>query len=60
MDQISEAQPWLEETDLSIAEMAEKLGYRSEAAFNRAFKAFVGKTPGKVRRESSKSRSAFG
>lgn len=48
------ASHWLEETDLPIAEMAGKLGYQSEAAFNRAFKTFLGKTPGKVRRESSK------
>lgn len=45
------ASTWLRETNLSIGEMAEKLNYQSEAAFNRAFKAFVGKTPGAVRRE---------
>lgn len=44
---------WLTDTDLSIAEMAEKLDYQSEAAFNRAFKAFVGQTPGAVRRGKS-------
>jgi len=44
------ASNWLVDTDLSIAEMAEKLGYQSEAAFNRAFKAFVGQTPGAKRR----------
>lgn len=53
------ATTWLEETDLSIAEMAEKLGYQSEAAFNRAFKVFLGKTPGKVRRESSRRAMGF-
>ncbi|MGD7653585.1 MAG: AraC family transcriptional regulator [Verrucomicrobiales bacterium] len=46
---------WLRETDQSLAEMAEKLDYQSEAAFNRAFKTFTGKTPGMVRREARKS-----
>ena len=41
---------WLEESDLAIAEIAEKLSYESEASFNRAFKKFTGKTPGAVRR----------
>ncbi len=31
-------------------ELAEQLGYRSEAAFCRAFKRFSGVTPGSVRR----------
>jgi AraC-like DNA-binding protein len=43
---------WLRDSDLPISEMAEQLGYQSEAAFNRAFKSFTGKTPGAVRREA--------
>lgn len=41
---------WLRDTDMPIVEMAEKLGYQSEAAFNRAFKKVLGQTPGRVRR----------
>tara|TARA_R110002096_G_scaffold238581_7_gene430152 strand:+ start:734 stop:1795 length:1062 start_codon:yes stop_codon:yes gene_type:complete len=44
---------WLKETDASVGEMAERLGYQSEAAFNRAFKNFVGETPGAVRRRAA-------
>jgi len=40
----------LERNDLSIAEAAEQVGYESEAAFNRAFKKFVGMPPGAWRR----------
>ena len=34
----------------SVGDLAEKLGYNSEAAFNRAFKKTIGLTPGAVRR----------
>src|SRR3712207_2236918 len=34
-----------------VAELAERLGYRSEAAFARAFKRVIGRPPGAVRRE---------
>ncbi|MEM1295974.1 MAG: AraC family transcriptional regulator [Verrucomicrobiota bacterium] len=44
---------WLRETDDSVGEMAERLGYQSEAAFNRAFKNFIGVTPGAVRRSAA-------
>jgi AraC-like DNA-binding protein len=40
----------LERKDLSIAEAAAEAGYESEAAFNRAFKKFVGVPPGTWRR----------
>ncbi|MGB6221385.1 AraC family transcriptional regulator [Haloferula sp.] len=48
------AMNWLRDTDLPLAEMADQLSYQSEAAFNRAFKTFTGKTPGSVRREARK------
>jgi len=48
------AMNWLRETDIPLSEMAEQLDYQSEAAFNRAFKSFTGKTPGAVRREAKK------
>jgi AraC-like DNA-binding protein len=40
----------LERNDLSIAKAAVEVGYESEAAFNRAFKRFVGMPPGAWRR----------
>lgn len=36
---------------LSIADIAGRLGYQSEAAFSRAFKRFVGMSPGAARRQ---------
>ncbi len=41
---------WLEQDDDSLAEIAERLGYESEAAFSRAFKRVRGVSPGAVRR----------
>jgi AraC-like DNA-binding protein len=45
------ASSWLADDDLGIGEMAGRLGYRSEAAFSRAFKRFLGVSPGSVRRQ---------
>lgn len=39
----------LREEGLTLAELASDLGYRSEAAFSRAFKRFMGVSPGSVR-----------
>ncbi len=39
----------LRTVDLPVAEVAERVGYASEAAFGRAFKRVVGETPGEVR-----------
>lgn len=44
------ATTWLREGGATLAEMASRLGYRSEAAFSRAFKRIVGASPGAVRR----------
>jgi AraC-like DNA-binding protein len=41
---------WLTDGDLTVGEAAHRLGYESEAAFNRAFKRLVGVAPGTVRR----------
>ncbi|MCC7381900.1 MAG: AraC family transcriptional regulator [Deltaproteobacteria bacterium] len=41
---------WLKEESTGLAEMAARLGYQSEAAFSRAFKRFIGVSPGAVRR----------
>ncbi|MEM9282676.1 MAG: AraC family transcriptional regulator [Verrucomicrobiota bacterium] len=45
------ARNWLRDTDQSMLEIAEQLGYESEASFSRAFKKATGQTPGSVRRE---------
>ncbi|MEM7600336.1 MAG: AraC family transcriptional regulator [Verrucomicrobiota bacterium] len=45
------ARNWLRDTDQTLAEIGEQLGYESEASFSRAFKKATGKTPGSVRRE---------
>jgi AraC-like DNA-binding protein len=44
------AQMWLKEDGATLSEMANRLGYESEAAFSRAFKRFTGVSPGAVRR----------
>lgn len=41
---------WLKQEDSPIGEIADRLGYQSEAAFNRAFKRFIGVSPGAARR----------
>lgn len=46
------AQMWLKEDDASLGEMANRLGYESEAAFSRAFKRFMGVSPGAARRNA--------
>jgi len=46
------ATTWLREGSSTLAEMAIRLGYRSEAAFSRAFKRVIGVSPGSVRRQS--------
>ena len=48
---MSAAHAWLREPGASVSEVAWRLGYRSEAAFNRAFKRCLGVTPGAVRRQ---------
>jgi len=42
----------LQEGDATVAQLADRLGYRSEAAFARAFKRVIGVPPGAVRRAS--------
>jgi AraC-like DNA-binding protein len=40
----------LKEEKPALGELASRLGYQSEAAFSRAFKRFIGISPGAVRR----------
>ena len=46
------ATTWLKENDAGLGELAGRLGYRSEAAFSRAFKRVVGIAPGAARRNA--------
>ncbi len=50
------ARTWLEDEDLAVSELAGRLGYQSEAAFSRAFKRFLGVSPGRARQEGERSR----
>lgn len=47
---VSEARRLLADRRLSVAQIAEQLGYQSEAAFRRAYKRVEGTGPGEVRR----------
>jgi AraC-like DNA-binding protein len=49
---------WLKEDDAALSEMATRLGYQSEAAFSRAFKRFIGVSPGAARRNGDGAREA--
>jgi AraC-like DNA-binding protein len=42
---------YLQETDFSIADIAEKLGYSDQASFTKAFRSWTGHSPGRVRKE---------
>lgn len=44
------ASQWLQDRKGTVAELAEKIGYNSEAAFSRAFKSMMGCSPGQWRR----------
>lgn len=46
------AKELLEESSLSVGEIAEQVGYQSEAAFNRVFKKRISKTPLKFRQST--------
>ena len=46
------AMTWLKEDGAPLGQLASRLGYQSEAAFSRAFKRFIGTSPGAARRSS--------
>jgi AraC-like DNA-binding protein len=48
----------LTEEGATVGELADRLGYRSEAAFSRAFKRVIGDSPGGVRRRAVEQSSA--
>ena len=47
----------LRESSDSLAKIAERIGYHSEPAFNRAFKRVMGMPPGAVRKGNQSYRS---
>ena len=49
---------WLNEDRVTLAELASRLSYQSEAAFSRAFKRFNGISPGSVRRNGEATSDA--
>ena len=48
----------LQDETATVAELANRLGYRSEAAFARAFKRVIGVAPGSIRRDGEQEISA--
>lgn len=51
---------WLRQEDASLGELADRLGYQSEAAFSRAFKRFIGISPGAARRSDRLAQHVHG
>ncbi|HYH13102.1 MAG TPA: AraC family transcriptional regulator [Thermomicrobiales bacterium] len=49
----------LREEHATVGELADRLGYRSEAAFSRAFKRVIGVSPGAVRRRVAEQERAL-
>lgn len=49
-ERMRHAADFLADTDLKVAEIAERVGYRSEAAFSRRFAAHFGLSPGSMRK----------
>ena len=49
------AHMWLTDGGATLGELALRLGYQSEAAFSRAFKRYMGVSPGSVRRLGEKA-----
>ena len=47
----------LRDEGATVAELADRLGYRSEAAFARAFKRVTGVAPGAIKREDARERA---
>jgi AraC-like DNA-binding protein len=50
---------WLKEDNAPLSELARRLGYQSEAAFSRAFKRFIGVSPGAIRRQGDAANGAM-
>ena len=48
---------WRKEEEAPLVELADRLGYQSEAAFSRAFKRVIGISPGAARKQGMASTS---
>ncbi len=57
-ERMKHAAGFLQRTDLKIAEIADRIGYRSESAFSHRFYAHFGMTPGAMRTEQRAKRQA--
>ena len=55
-ERMKHAAHFLERTELKVAEISERIGYRSEAAFSRRFTTHFGISPGKMRKQSRRER----
>jgi AraC-like DNA-binding protein len=52
------ARTWLRQREITVAQLAEQLGYESEAAFSRAFKRWTGMLPSEAKRAGRSAVSA--
>ena len=48
-----------QDDDATVGQLADRLGYRSEAAFSRAFKRVIGVAPGAIRRPAGEQDRAL-
>ncbi len=55
---MQKASALLQESDMKIMEIANRIGYDSEGAFNKAFKRYIGTTPGRFRNKQNGSNQA--
>jgi AraC-like DNA-binding protein len=49
----------LKDEGATVGQLADRLGYRSEAAFSRAFKRVIGVSPGAIRRTTGEQDRAL-
>jgi AraC-like DNA-binding protein len=49
----------LKEEGATVGELADRLGYQSEAAFSRAFKRIIGVSPGAIRKIAAEQDQAW-
>jgi AraC-like DNA-binding protein len=46
---------WLRQQDVTVSQVAQRLGYESEASFSRAFKKMQGMPPSEVRHAAARA-----
>ena len=49
----------LKDEGATVGQLADRLGYRSEAAFSRAFKRIIGVSPGSIRKSAGEQADAL-